>query len=219
MSRFLTYTFPAVDTQDVCLTHDAGGAGNLTLNGNLVDKTTNSLNFLKYGYSRQLSCTTTQANNVVFTINGIQNGVNISDTVTVNNSTEYSPKIYDSVTSISIDRDATGVSVGTGWQGFFPLIGINLEKTVISYTLTLAQAAGGNIPYSVYGTLSNITNNGRTYLDNVGNNHNLIQIQAFEAENNYVYSYTGNLYSSILVYLGQTAATRNYSTQLNFIQI
>lgn len=218
MARRLTYTFPAGNTTDVCLTKNIGGAGLLILDGNLVDKVTNTLNFLKYGYSRQLSCTTTQANNVVFTINGIQNGVFISENLTANNNTVYSVQIYDVITSISIDRDATGVSVGTGWKGFFPLIAINLDRDFVNYTLTLARLSAASISFSVYGTLANIVNN-RTYLDHITNNSNLFQVQAPSTTANYVYSGLTGTYAYILVQLGADVSTIANSMQLNFIQI
>lgn len=218
MSRSLSYIFPAGNTTDVCLTKNIGGAGTLILDGNLVDKVTNSLNFLKYGYSRQLSCTTTQGDNVTFTINGIQNGVLISEDLVANNNTVYSVQVYDVVTSISIDRDATGVSVGTGWKGFFPLIAINLERDVINYTLTLARLTAASVSFSVYGTLDNIVNN-RTYLDHIANNANLFQIQAPSTTANYVYSGLTGTYTYILVQLGANATTIANSMKLNFIQI
>jgi hypothetical protein len=219
MSRSLSYIFPAGNNTDVCLTKDIGGAGTLILDGNLVDKVTNTLNFLKYGYSRQLSCTTTQANNVIFTINGIQNGVFITENLTANNNTVYSVQVYDVITSISINRVATGVRVGTGWKGFFPLIAINLERDVINYTLTLARLTAASVSFSVYGTLDNIVNN-RTYLDRITNNDaNLFQIQAPSTTANYVYSGLTGTYTYILVQLGADVGTIANSMKLNFIQI
>lgn len=221
MARFLSYIFPAGNTQDLYLTQNVGAASNLTLNGNLIDKTTNTLNFLKYGYSRQVSCTTTQANNVVFTITGSQNGVNITETVTANNNTVYSTNIYDSIDSISINRDATGVSVGTGWSGFFPLIGVNLEQDIINYTLTIVGATAGVGPqFAIYGSLSTLINNGSTY-PNIITTDNVVSIRALGAyASNYVYSNVGNpTYSNLLVKIGQSSATLANSLKLNFIQI
>jgi len=227
MSRFLTYTFPAGNPTDICALQTLVGAGNLSLNGNLVDPTTGILNFLKYGYSRQLSLTS--GNNLSarnFTINGTQNGVPLSEIIGgPNNNTVYSVQVYDTVTSISVNGAVNAVSIGTGWQGFFPLIGINLDREVINYTLTLATN-GTNNSIAVFGTIENIINNGSTYLNSITNDYNLFTIKALTALNQYsYYNYPGTaaapnpIYSSLLIQLGTAAAAAiNVPIKLNFIQ-
>lgn len=220
MSRSLHYIFPAGNTTDVFTTVDIGAAATLVLNGNLVDKSTNTVNFLKYGYSRQLSCTTTQANNVIFTINGTQNGVALSENLTVNNTTAYSVQVYDVVTSISINRDATGVSVGTGYIGFFPLTAINLERDVINYTLSTARLTAASIQTTIYNTVSDIALNGRTFLDQVTNNQNLFSIKASSADNQFILPVANAvLCRSILIYINGLVGGVGNSIEMNFIQI
>jgi hypothetical protein len=47
MSRFLTYTFPAGNTQDVCLSQTLTGFDNLNLNGNLVNPLNKQVSFIQ----------------------------------------------------------------------------------------------------------------------------------------------------------------------------
>lgn len=220
MSRSLSYIFPAGNTTDVCLLQTLGTAGNLTINGNLANLVNGQISFIQKGYRRQISFTS--LNNLSarqFTITGMQNGVTITENITgPNNNTVYSVQVYDVVSFISVDGAVNGVSVGTGWQGFFPLIAINLERDVINYTLTLAKLTATSISFSVYGTLDNIVNN-RTYLDHITNNANLFQIQAPSTTANYVYSGLTGTYTYILVQLGAGVGTIANSMKLNFIQI
>ena len=220
MSRSLSYIFPAGNTTDVCLLQTLGGAGNLNLNGNLANLVNGQVSFIQKGYSRQISLTS--GNNLsgrTFTVTGMQNGVTLTENITgPNNNTVYSVQVYDVINSISVDGGAAGISIGTGWQGFFPLIGINLERDVINYTLTLARLTAASVSFSVYGTLDNIVNN-RTYLDHIANNSNLFQIQAPSTTANYVYSGLTGTYTYILVQLGAGVGTIANSMKLNFIQI
>lgn len=220
MSRSLSYIFPAGNTTDVCLLQTLAGAGNLTINGNLANLVNGQVSFIQKGYSRQISLTS--ANDLSarqFTITGMQNGITITETITgPNNNTVYSVQVYDVISSISVNGAVNAVSVGTGWQGFFPLIAINLERDVINYTLTLARLTPASVSFSVYGTLDNIVNN-RTYLDHITNNSNLFQIQAPSTTANYVYSGLTGTYTYILVQLGAAVGTIANSMKLNFIQI
>lgn len=220
MSRSLSYIFPAGNTTDVCLLQTLGGAGNLNLNGNLANLVNGQVSFIQKGYSRQISLTS--GNNLsgrTFTVTGMQNGVTLTENITgPNNNTVYSVQVYDVINSISVDGAVNAVSVGTGWQGFFPLIGINFERDFINYTLTLARLTAASVSFSVYGTLDNIVNN-KTYLDHITNNSNLFQIQAPSTTANYVYSGLTGTYTYILVPLGAGVGTITNSMKLNFIQI
>ncbi len=222
MSRSLSYIFPAGNTTDVCKLQTLLGLEpvNLELNGNLANSINSQVSFLEKGYSRQISLTS--ANDLSgnqFTITGTQNGITITENITGPNATTvYSVQVYDVINSIVADTGVDGISVGTGWKGFFPLIAINLERDVINYTLTLAKLTATSISFSVYGTLDNIVNN-RTYLDHITNNANLFQIQAPSTTANYVYSGLTGTYTYILVQLGAGVGTIANSMKLNFIQI
>ena len=224
MARFLTYTFPAGNTTDVCQQQVLGGAGNLVLNGNLANPLTGNVSFISQGDSRQGSSTATAivANCI---ITGTQNGIAISETISTANGVVYSVQVYDTITSVYI-AGAVTVSVGTGWQGFFPLIKINLERDFINYSLTLATN-GTNNSIAVFGTIENIVNNGSTYLNSVTNDYNIFTIKALTALNQYAYSnYPGTTaaanptYSSLIIQLGTAAAAAiTVPIKLNFIQI
>lgn len=230
MSRSLSYIFPAGNNSDVCLTQTLAGAGNLNLNGNLANKLNGQVSFIQNGYSRQISITS--ANNLAgrqFTIVGMQNGVAITETIIgpgVLSPNVYSTQIYDVINSISVNGAAGNVSVGTAGKGFFPLIGINTEKDVINYTLTLGSITGDDITIGIYGTLDNLANNRLTLLQNlpVGQNKNVFELKT-GALTQYVYSnfFTSPtnpsyIYSQLIVYIGNASDAINLSTKLNFIQ-
>lgn len=164
------YVFPAANTQDVCRLQTVTGASSLSLNGLLVYPGDSLLNFLRYGYSRQLSITS--ANNlsgVTFTVNGLQNNVLISENITgPNNTTVYSTNVFDVITSITTSATATAVSIGTGYLGFFPLISLNLYITYLNYSFSIATP-DNTIDTTVYGTLDNIHQNGIKFATMVAN--------------------------------------------------
>jgi hypothetical protein len=220
MARRLTYTFPGGNTTDVCLLQNTGEAGNLVINGNLANLLNGQVSFIQKGYSRQISLTSgNDLSGETFTVIGTQNGVAFTENITgPNNTTVYSDQIYDVITSITVDGAVNGISVGTGWQGFFSLIAINLDRDFINYTLTLARLTADSVSFSVYGTLANIVNN-RTYLDHITNNSNLFQIEAPSTADNYIHSGLSRTFLSLLVQLGEDPSTINNSMQLNFIQI
>jgi hypothetical protein len=223
MSRRLKYVFPAGTTQDICLTQTLAGAANLTFNGNLVDKVLNQVSFISKGYSRSISFSSANdLSPVNFTITGTQNGVPLTEVragPTAGN-TVYSVQVYDVITSIAANVAANAVSVGSGLLGYFPLIEINLDtrSNVINYTLALAKLTAAQVNTAVFGTVDNIANNGRTYLDNIANNFNVFQIRALAVTDNYIYSNAGNpTYSYLIVAVTQTAVAD--TIQMNFTQI
>lgn len=228
MARSFSYSFPVGNTTDVCLLQTLAGTGSLVLNGNLVNLVNGQLSFIEKGYSRQLSLTS--ANNLSaqqFTINGIQNGVPITENIAgPNANTVYSTEVFDTIISISVNGAVNGISIGTGWKGFFPLIAVNLERDIINYTLTLATDGNDN-SMAIFGTIDNIANNGETFLNMVVNNYNLFTVRALTALAQLVYTstYTGTnltpnpVYSSFVIQLGTSALSINVPIKLNFIQI
>ena len=163
----------------------------------------------------------------------MQNGVPITE-ITIanggptNGNPSYSTQIYDSVTSIVPSvADANNVSIGTGWNGFFPLVGINLDRDVINYTLTVASLTGNNNTIALFGTLKNIVQNGSTYLNTITNDYNVFTIRS-AAVDQFVYSsaFAGAgittinpFYSSILVQVGTDGTTTGYNMQMILRQI
>lgn len=220
MSRSLSYIFPAGNTTDVCLLQSLGGAGNLTINGNLANLVNGQVSFIQKGYSRQISLTS--ANDLSarqFTITGMQNGVTITENITgpTAGATVYSTQVYDVISSISVNGAINAVSAGTGYIGFFPLIAINLEKPIISYSLTIAPDAA--TPTIVYNTLYNMVGID-TFLD-LENDTNLFEIKGNDVENDQYFLPTQNVVPCryILVKIEGTIGTIGNEVFMNFIQI
>lgn len=215
------FVFPDANTQDVCLIQDTTGNVNLVLNGNLASG--GDVSFISNGYARQLSFTSANdLSGASFTIYGVQNGVAIIETITgPNANTVYSVNIYDVVTNITSSIAVTGISIGTGHSGFFQLLmptisGINN----LNYNFTLGSTFGTNvINTTVYGTLDNIVNTGKTFTeiitDNVGT---LYTIKAAGTETFYMYP-DSVLLTSILIKLTGSTSTLGNSTTLTFLQL
>lgn len=221
MSRNLSYIFPAGNTTDICQVQTLAGVGPLTLNGNLVNPTTGIMSFIAHGYSRQVSLTSTNnLSGVTFTVKGIQNGVPISEPITGPNiTTVYGVETYDVITSITTTGAAAAVSVGSGWMGFFPLIGINPWPTVINYDFTLSSLVLHNdADTAIFGAIENIVNNGKTYLANVSSNPAVITLAAMGANTPFTYSNLAATFSLLLVQIGTSAISLTYPMKLNFRQ-
>ena len=227
MSRYLTYTWSASNPTDICKSQTLAAAGNLVLNGNLADSTNSAVNFEDYGYSRSITISSTSdLSGVTFTINGTQNGVNINTPVTgpTAGNTVESPDIFDNITSISADGIVADVTVGSGYKGFFKIIAINTERDVINYSFSLHRLTTNPKDTIIFGTLSNIVNNGISYLDITANDLSLFEIKADGPTNGYIFPAQNTgisqqpLYKFILVYVHGDATTAANSIQLNFIQ-
>jgi len=232
MSRHLKYIFPIADTVDVCELQDTAGADILVLNGNLVNQVTNQLSFLDNGYSRSISITS--ANNLAavnFTISGIQNGVLLTEVLAgPNANTVYSDEIYDEIYSITTSGPTNQVSVGTGYTGFFPLIGINLEKDNINYMLTTAAIAAGNsLDTIIYATVTDIKNNGVSFLAAATGVAGVFELKPVSADDYYIfptYPVPGNEsfqpsppYVSLLVFINGQIGQVGNSIEMAFTQI
>lgn len=231
MARYLRYVFPAANNLDVCALQNTAGAANLVLNGNLANQVTNQVSFIDRGYSRSISLTS--ANNlggINFTIQGIQNGVLITEVlVGPNNNTVYSVQIYDKIYSIATSAAVNQVRAGTGFLGFFPLININLERDNINYILTTSKLTAASIHTTIFSTVLDVRNNGVTFLAAVGNNFNLFPIKADAADDRYIFPVPPSVatpffqpsppYNSLLIYIsGQIGEIAN-SIDMNFRQI
>ena len=216
------FVFPDANTQDVCLIQDTTGNVNLVLNGNLASG--GDVSFINNGYARQLSFTSANdLSGASFTIYGVQNGVAIIETITgPETETVYSVNIYDVVTNITSSIAVSGISIGTGHSGFFQLLmpvisGINN----LNYNFTLGSTFGSNvIATTVYGTLDNIVNTGKTFTeiiaDNVGT---LYTIKASGTEAFYMYPNNTVLLTSVLIRLTGSTSTLGNSTTLTFLQL
>jgi hypothetical protein len=215
------YIFPDANTQDVCLIQDTTGMVNLVLNGNLASA--GSVSFISNGYSRQLSFgSVNDLSGATFTIYGTQNGVAINETVTGPNAdTVYSTLVYDIVTVITSSGAVSGVTVGSGYNGFFQLISPNITGSYLNYNFSLGSTFGTNIiGTTVYGTLDNIVNNGTTFANIITNNvGTLYTIKTFGNTAFYMYPDNTTIVQSILIQLTGSSSTIGNSITLTFLQL
>jgi hypothetical protein len=224
MSRSITYTWPASNETDVCKQQLLAVAGNLVLNGNLANQTNSAVNFIGYGYARSITITSTvNLSGSTFTIIGTQNGENIREEragPTANNTVE-SANVFDIITSISVNSAAANVKVGSGYRGYFKLIGINLERDIINYSLSIHKLTNISKATEISGILSDIVNNGVQF-DNL-NTSSLFPIKALSVADQYIFPLQNNgilnpLFKFILIDITGDSTTAANSIQLNFIQ-
>ncbi len=224
MSRLLSYTFPVGNASDVCSAQTFVAAGTLALNGNLSNSIHSEVSFLSRGYSRSISITSADATPRSFVITGFQNGVPINETLNKPTAaTVYSVEIYDVVTSVSVNGAIVGVSVGTGFSGFFPLVEINLERDVVNYTIITSKLTAASIEMAVYGTISNISQNGHTLLNIIANDNSLFEIKGSATEDQWIYPTTGAANQAIdkfiLIYVDGVVGDIGNSVEMTFVQI
>lgn len=216
------FVFPDANTQDVCLIQDTTGNVNLVLNGNLASG--GDVSFINNGYARQLSFTSANdLSGASFTIYGVQNGVAIIETITgPDTNTVYSVNIYDVVTNITSSIAVSGISIGTGHSGFFQLLMPTISGiSNLNYNFTLGSTFGTNvIGTTVYGTLDNIVNTGKTFTEIIANNvGTLYTIKNSGTEAFYMYPNNTVLLTSVLIKLTGSTSTLGNSTTLTFLQL
>ncbi len=186
MYKSLNYFWPIQDTAAVCLTQDTVLAGPLVLNGTYVTSGP-TISFADRGFARKVSLTSTNdLSTAVFRITGVQNSTPLSvlingplggpGAVTVE-TTEY----FDIISSVSVDQAVTGVSIGTGLEGAVSLFSITSGGDPLAFSTSLLQSASNGFAlgfntqavngctYQIYQSLSNLVNNGQTYLGLIGN--------------------------------------------------
>lgn len=222
IDKMAQYIFPDANTQDVCLIQDTTGMVNLVLNGNLASN--GSVSFINNGYSRQLSFTSVNDLSAInFTIYGMQNGVSISEVVGGPNANSvYSNNVYDVISVISSSGAVSGVSIGTGYNGFFQLIHpVFTGISNLNYNFTLGSTFGTNIiSTTVYGTLVDIVNNGFSFTDIIANNVGTLDIiKTTSADALYVYPNNTTLLKSLLIELTGSPSTLSNSITLTFLQV
>lgn len=231
-SRYLKYTFPAVDTQAISLIQTLVAAGDLALNGSLVDSTGSEVSFITNGYSRTVSITSVNDLSLAtFTVTGTQNGVVITENIAGPNNASVTGAIsFDVITSITVDIAVAAVSIGSGLDGFFRLITIDPNMGGLNYSFTLANDDDtdlNQIETTIYGTHDKLEFNNLTYGENVDDNNSLFELKSTSAETNFVFpvpvaatlsSYMP-LYRSLLIELAGNVNTPDTSITLIFIQI
>jgi len=230
MPRKLNYIFPAGNFTDVCQLQTPTG-NILTLNGNLADPLTHTVSFISRRYSRQVSIfSDTDLSAITFNVTGTQNGVTFTEAIlgpTATN-TVYGVETYDIITSITTSAPISPaiVSVGTGWRGFFPLITLNPWPKEMNYTLAINPVVAGSAAQAaVYGSLDNLANNGKTFINNLPgtnpaiNNTAVFTVQVMANTPLLVSNATyPTLFSTYLVQVGSTADSVGYATKMTFAQ-
>lgn len=221
MRRYLTYTFPPGNTSDVCKAQNTMGAGNLILNGNLVNSTGSEVNFLSHGYSRSISLSSgDDLSNNRFTVTGTQNGVAlaISNITGPNANTVYINNIFDVVTSVSVNGAVNDIKIGTGFLGYFPLQYINLQRAIINYSLSLYKLTAVTIPTKIVNTLDNIGQNGILFSTTAAGS-SVFEVKASAASDQYLLPIANVIpCHSLLVIIEGTSGTIANSIRMNFIQ-
>lgn len=172
MATYIQHFWAAQDLVGVCSLQNTSGAANLVLNGTYFNPTTTTISFLDQGFARQVSFTSlNDLSAATFTVSGVQNNTVVTNIVTgPNNNTVYTTDVFDIISSINVDIAVTGVKVGTGLNGYFPLIGrtnsnaLLITSPTIDYSLAFATQASNGCSYQIYQSLNNLRGNGETYL-------------------------------------------------------
>lgn len=173
MFKYVQDYWAPQNLQGIALTQDKVGAGNLNLNGTYSVPTNTTVNLFNIGFISTVSLTS--ANNLSganFTITGQQNNTVISETLTgPNNSTVETTQTFDIIQTVSVDISVTGISVGTGLNGFFPFYYIPatgadtfaLSSSFSPYALSFVTTSFDGVTYEIYQSLGDLRNNSQTY--------------------------------------------------------
>lgn len=126
MARSAVFTFAAYDRDGICAAQQLGAAGNLTINGALLDKpaTMNGVRRVSYrgdGFQRTTSIYSAgNLSAVNFSVYGYLKGEAVSETGITgpNNSTVETTQLFDIVTRVAADAAVgSDVEVGNGTTG------------------------------------------------------------------------------------------------------
>lgn len=182
MAQNTVYKWPVVNLQAVCKTQDADAGEDLVLNGTMAEIGSAEISFIRTGVSRTVSIHSVEdLSGVNFTVTGMQNGGRVTqEFVGPNNATVWSDEVFDTITSVSVDGNVTNVQVGTGTKGFLPIISaspnfsvLNIRNTNGLYALSVIPFKNANIAnkdgitYTIWNTLENIQNNGKSLLSQI----------------------------------------------------
>lgn len=223
MFNYLQYFWPVQDLQAVALLQNTSGAGDLILNGTYVEPPSPTISFLNQGFVRQVSLTSTNdLSTAVFTIAGVQNTTLVTTVINgPNNNTIVTPDYFDIVSSVSVDQAVSGVQVGTGLAGAFPLLKVTNGQTLNPFSSNNAFALGFNTEsingctYQIYQSLTNLISNGQTYLTLIGNS-SLIPIGSPYVNVTQILQSTDICYNILL----QITSANNASTlETQFLQL
>ena len=151
MAKLITSIWPVMVLDAYAKLQDVAANANVMLIG------TNRGLMPKVDYGAR-TVSITSANNlagVQFTIQGF-----IYDTPVVENiagpntNTIYSVNYYTSISAITVNNNAAGVSVGTGNSGFLNAVTLNTQ--ISNFGVTVSVNVTNNINYSVFRMLENV---------------------------------------------------------------
>lgn len=204
MATILNYKWLVNDPAAVCAVQDVAAIGNLVLNGTYYDTATNTVDFVDNGFVRNVTITSVNdLSSASFIVNGVQNGLSISETIVgPNNDTVSGVNIYDYILSVTVTAPVMGVSVGMGSIGTFPLIVLTNGTSIAGsyYALSFNTQSSGGCTYTLYESLSDLTNISVPFLTLISN-ENFIQI--------------GSPYVNITQILQMTDVCQNILVQVN----
>lgn len=144
MAKPRLYIWPIPDQNAICSLQSIIGAGNLLINGTLTINTKFPGEAVFPGITRTISLTSTNnLSGVNFTINGMLNGNQISETLAgPNNNTIETTSIFDSVNSVHVNGSVTNVSIGSGTTGRTHWDTYNYNVTYNFVNVQISQVTG-----------------------------------------------------------------------------
>ena len=168
MAKLITSIWPVMVLDAYASLQDVAANANVML----IGTNRGILPEIDYG-ARKVSITS--ANNlagVQFTIRGFIYNIPVVENIAgPNANTIYSVNDYTSISAITVDNNAAGVSVGTGNSGFLNAVTLNTQ--ISSFGVTTSVNVTNNIDYSVFRMLENankITPSGNTINPAAGDN-------------------------------------------------
>lgn len=230
MAQNTVYKWPVVNLQAVCKTQDANAGDDLILDGTMTEIGSAEISFLRTGVSRSVSISSVNdLSGVTFTVTGMQNGGRVTEDITgPNTNTVWSNQVFDTITSVSVNNNVTNVQVGTGTQGFLPIISaspnfsvLNIRNTNGLYALSVipfknaAIANGNGITYTIWNTLEDIKNNGKSLVSQIPR---LFEFQGMKDKGDKQLIQDINLTNYILVQITATATPDEDTLEAIYMQ-
>ena len=161
MSQFYQFNWPVPVTDGVAKVQSLNENIPLVLNGSYANQTTGTVNFAQqFNIVPKITLTSTSDLSAIqFVINGYQNGVFISETLTgPNANTVTSVNCFDIIQSIMPSKASVEeITVGNSATGYFPIILLNTAKqnvSTINYALNMI-AVTDPATYTMYLSLEN----------------------------------------------------------------
>lgn len=226
MSQFYQYTWAPTGNnvialpQNVTITAPAT-IGTVSLNGQYGSAS--GANIIANGSVRNITITSATPN-VIFTITGTQNGVQIIQPITSINGQVSTEVFFDNIISITTNLAANGVSVDIGLLGFMPLISLNAGTNKgaanigdTSFAIAYINSSGQNVTWTTYYSLAENAYNNQTYTTLIGGTGTFFQQGNDIVNNSTVSQFNGTVWQNVIIQVTGTAAATAFTIQ--FLQI